>query len=269
MTETQIGADTLDAGTDTRGVSIRNLRKRFGDGPYVLDGIDLDIAKGELVCLIGPSGSGKSTLLRCINLLEKPDSGVVRVGDMLMGQELRDGKLHALRPRRYRAQQARIGMIFQQFNLFPHLTVLENVIEAPQAVRGQSKAEAVENARRLIARVGLADRENAYPRQLSGGQQQRIAIARALAMEPDVLLCDEPTSALDPELVGEVLEVLRDLAESGMTMIVVTHEMAFAREVADRVVFMSDGRIVEQDTPDRIFTNPREERTRNFLRRVL
>lgn len=189
--------------------------------------------------------------------------------ERLRDKEFRGGRLRELKPSAIRAQQARVGMIFQQFNLFPHMTVLENVIEAPRSVRGIPKDQAIETAKGLIARVGLAGREDSYPKQLSGGQQQRIAIARALAMDPEVLLCDEPTSALDPELVGEVLEVLRDLAASGMTMVVVTHEMAFAREVADRVVFMADGHIVEQGDPAEMFSSPREERTRSFLRRVL
>ena len=263
------GPTTPPAALETGGIVVRNLSKSFGGGPLVLDGIDLTVERGELVCLIGPSGSGKSTLLRCINLLEEADSGLVTVSGVLMGRRIDGDRVRALRPRDYREQQSRIGMIFQQFNLFPHLTVLENVTEAPRSVRGMSREQAQERARELIDMVGLAGREGAYPRQLSGGQQQRIAIARALAMDPDVLLCDEPTSALDPELVGEVLGVLRRLAATGMTMVVVTHEMAFAREVADRVVFMDAGKIVEQGTPEQIFSDPQEERTRHFLRRVL
>ncbi|RKN12433.1 amino acid ABC transporter ATP-binding protein [Streptomyces radicis] len=257
------------AGAAAGGILIRSLTKSFGGGPRVLDGIDLTVERGQLICLVGPSGSGKSTLLRCVNLLESPDSGMIWVSGMLMGRHFDGHRVRALRPAEYRRQQSRIGMIFQQFNLFPHLTVLENIIEAPLSVRGVPRAEAVARAEELVARVGLAGRERAYPRELSGGQQQRIAIARALAMDPDVLLCDEPTSALDPELVGEVLNVLRDLAASGMTMVVVTHEMSFAREVADRVVFMAEGRIVEEGAPEQMFSHPREERTRNFLRRVL
>ncbi|RBM22987.1 amino acid ABC transporter ATP-binding protein [Streptomyces sp. PT12] len=257
------------AGAAAGGILIRSLTKSFGGGPRVLDGIDLTVERGQLICLVGPSGSGKSTLLRCVNLLESPDSGMVWVSGMLMGRHFDGRTVRALRPSEYRRQQSRIGMIFQQFNLFPHLTVRENIIEAPVSVRGVPRADAIARADELVARVGLAGRERAYPRELSGGQQQRIAIARALAMDPDVLLCDEPTSALDPELVGEVLNVLRDLAASGMTMVVVTHEMAFAREVADRVVFMAEGRIVEEGTPDEMFSRPREERTRTFLRRVL
>ncbi len=235
----------------------------------MLRGIDLEVAAGEVVCLIGPSGSGKSTLLRCVNHLEKVEAGTVRVGGDLIGYRRHGDALHELRPGHVARQRAGIGMVFQNFNLFPHFTVLQNIVEAPVAVRRLSRADAAERARRLVARVGLAGREDAYPRQLSGGQQQRIAIARALAMEPAVMLFDEPTSALDPELVGEVLGVMRDLAESGMTMVVVTHEMGFAREAADRVVFLDEGRVVESGPPAEVLTAPRHERTRAFLDRVL
>ncbi|HAN24834.1 MAG: amino acid ABC transporter ATP-binding protein [Microbacterium sp.] len=250
-------------------VRLRNIHKSFGH-VEVLSGIDLDVAAGEVVCLIGASGSGKSTLLRCVNHLERPDRGRVYVGDHLIGYEERaDGRLHELSPRRINAQRTDIGMVFQHFNLFPHLTVLENVIEAPMRVRRLDRATATATARDLLDRVGMAHKEDAYPRTLSGGQQQRVAIARGLAMRPKLMLFDEPTSALDPELVGEVLDVMRDLARSGMTMIVVTHEMAFAREVAGRIAFMSGGEIVEIGTPAEVLGNPQHERTRAFLSKVL
>ncbi|KWX03363.1 arginine ABC transporter ATP-binding protein [Carbonactinospora thermoautotrophica] len=249
-------------------VRIRNLHKSYGATP-VLRGIDLDVAAGEVTCVIGPSGSGKSTLLRCINHLEKIDSGYVEVNGELIGYRRRGDKLYELKDKVIARQRAGIGMVFQNFNLFAHMTVLENIIEAPMAVRGKPRDEAVEMARELVRRVGLAGREDAYPRQLSGGQQQRIAIARALAMEPEVMLFDEPTSALDPELVGEVLEVMKDLARRGMTMIVVTHEMSFAREAADKMVFMDGGLIVESGPPEEILRAPRQERTKAFLSRVL
>jgi polar amino acid transport system ATP-binding protein len=249
-------------------VHIRGLAKSFGSH-RVLEGIDLDVAKGDVVVLLGPSGSGKSTLLRCINHLERPDAGFVQVDGDLIGYRYANGRLHEHRHAAITRQRSRIGMVFQQFNLFPHLTVLENIVEAPIAVRRLKRDEATAEARTLLERVGLGGRENAYPRQLSGGQQQRIAIARALAMRPQLMLFDEPTSALDPELVGEVLAVMRDLAQSGMTMIVVTHEIGFAREVADSVIFLDEGHIVETGKPAEVLTNPRNDRARAFLAAVL
>jgi len=252
-------------------IEVRGLRKSFG-GTEVLRGIDLDVAQGEVAIILGPSGSGKSTLLRCINHLERPDAGYVRVNDDLIGyrEAGRRGDASVLRelhPRDVARQRRRIGMVFQQFNLFPHFTVLENLAEG-QLATGIAPAEAAERGRELLARVGLAGREKSYPSQLSGGQQQRVAIARTLAMRPDVVLFDEPTSALDPELVGEVLAVIRDLAESGMTLVVVTHEIGFARDVADTVVFMDDGRIVETGRPEAIFADAEHPRTREFLAAV-
>ena len=249
-------------------VRVRGLRKSFGSH-RVLDGVDLDVAEGSVTVLLGPSGSGKSTLLRCVNHLERPDAGFVEVAGEIVGYRHRDGRLHELPAREVTRQRSRVGMVFQQFNLFPHLTVLENLIEAPVSVRGVPRGQAVTSALGLLARVGLAGRENAYPRELSGGQQQRVAIARALAMEPRLLLFDEPTSALDPELVGEVLAVIRDLAESGMTMIVVTHEIGFAREVADTAVFLDGGRIVESGAPADVLDRPGNDRARAFLSAVL
>jgi len=249
-------------------VRAEGLRKSFGRAE-VLRGIDLSVARQEVVCIIGPSGSGKSTLLRCINHLEKINAGRLWVGGELVGYRERGGKLYELREREICAKRAQIGMVFQQFNLFPHMTALENVTEAPIRVKGIPKARAAGQAARLLDRVGLAGKAGAYPRQLSGGQQQRVAIARALAMEPKLMLFDEPTSALDPELVGEVLGVMRDLATSGMTMIVVTHEMAFAREVGDRLVFMDDGVVVEAGQPAEVLSRPQHERTRAFLSKVL
>ena len=239
-------------------IEIRDLHKSFGDLD-VLKGIDFSVAQGEVVCVIGPSGSGKSTLLRCINLLEEPSSGQVLIGK----DEVTDPDVDIDAIRR------RIGMVFQQFNLFPHLTVTENVTIAQRRVLGRDKAEAEQVAAANLERVGLSDKADAYPAQLSGGQQQRAAIARALAMGPELMLFDEPTSALDPEIVGDVLAVMRGLAVDGMTMIVVTHEMSFAREVADRVVFMDDGVIVEQGDAERVIGSPANERTRRFLARVL
>ncbi|HWO64399.1 MAG TPA: amino acid ABC transporter ATP-binding protein [Umezawaea sp.] len=249
-------------------VRISDLHKSYGATP-VLRGVDLEVRQGEVTCVIGPSGSGKSTLLRCVNHLEKINAGEVEVDGELIGYRRHKGRLHELKDRAITRQRASIGMVFQNFNLFPHLTVLENVIEAPIGVRGLSRAAAVVLGKELIARVGLAGREESYPRQLSGGQQQRIAIARALAMEPKLMLFDEPTSALDPELVGEVLAVIADLAEAGMTMVVVTHEMAFARQVADTVVFLDEGRVVESGPPAELLSAPRHARTREFLARVL
>jgi polar amino acid transport system ATP-binding protein len=249
-------------------VRIRGLRKRFGSH-VVLDGVDLDVHEGQVTVLLGPSGAGKSTLLRCVNHLEKPDAGFVEVGGEIIGYRYRHHRLHELRPTVITRQRAGIGMVFQRFNLFPHLTVLENVVEGPVAAGRLSKRAAAERARELLDRVGLGGRERTYPGRLSGGQQQRVAIARALAMEPRLMLFDEPTSALDPELVGEVLNVMKDLAVSGMTMIVVTHEMGFAREVADTMVFLDGGRIVESGAPADVLANPRHDRTRSFLAAVL
>jgi polar amino acid transport system ATP-binding protein len=249
-------------------VKAEGVHKRFGR-LEVLKGIDLQVAPGEVMCLLGPSGSGKSTFLRCINHLEKINSGRLTVDGELVGYRESGGKLHELRESEVSRQRARIGMVFQQFNLFPHMTALENVIEAPTRVLKVSRQDARERARELLTQVGLDDKADAYPGQLSGGQQQRVAIARALAMQPKLMLFDEPTSALDPELVGDVLGAMRQLAKAGMTMIVVTHEMGFAREVADRVVFMDDGVVVEAGAPAQVLANPRHERTRAFLSKVL
>ena len=244
-----------------------NVTKAF-HGTEVLKGIDLDVHKGQVVCLLGPSGSGKTTFLRCINQLETIDGGRIWVDGDLMGYEERAGKLHHLTSKAVAAQRREIGMVFQRFNLFPHKTALENVMEAPIQVKGENKTQARASAIALLERVGLQDKPAAYPGQLSGGQQQRVAIARALAMQPKLMLFDEPTSALDPELVGEVLAVMRELANDGMTMIVVTHEMSFAREVADHVVFIDGGVVVEQGDPTSVINNPQHDRTRSFLRRM-
>ena len=244
-----------------------NVMKSF-HGNQVLKGIDMDVHRGEVVCLLGPSGSGKTTFLRCINQLETIDGGRIWVDGELMGYDDRGGTLYRLNNKRIAAQRRDIGMCFQRFNLFPHKTVLENVMEAPIQVKGENKAEVEKRALDLLAKVGLADKPSAYPGQLSGGQQQRVAIARALCMQPKLMLFDEPTSALDPELVGEVLTTMRELAETGMTMIVVTHEMAFARDVADRVVFMDGGVVVEQGHPKDVINNPQHPRTQTFLRRM-
>jgi polar amino acid transport system ATP-binding protein len=249
-------------------VSARDVHKWYG-GTQVLKGIDLEVAPGEVCCVIGPSGSGKSTFLRCVNHLEKIDAGRLEVNGQLVGYRERNGKLHELREKEIAAQRRDIGMVFQRFNLFPHMTALENVMEAPRRVKGQAKAVARERAARLLDRVGLGARGDAYPAQLSGGQQQRVAIARALAMEPKLMLFDEPTSALDPELVGEVLDVMRDLADSGMTMLVVTHEIGFARQVGDSLIFLDEGLVVESGRPDEVLARPRHERTRAFLSKVL
>ena len=238
-------------------IDIENLRKSFGD-VEVLKGINLTIKEKEVVVIIGPSGSGKSTLLRCMNYLEEPTSGEVSVDGIVLDGEANINKV-----------REEVGMVFQRFNLFPHMTVLQNIMLAPIKVRHVAKQEAEETARKLLARVGLVDKADAYPSQLSGGQQQRVAIARALAMKPKVMLFDEPTSALDPEMVGEVLDVMRKLAEEGMTMVIVTHEMGFAREVGDRLLFVDDGRIIEQGDPKEVFEHPKEERTRLFLSKVL
>ncbi|UKD59622.1 amino acid ABC transporter ATP-binding protein [Amycolatopsis sp. FU40] len=248
-------------------VRARGVTKRFGAIP-VLRGVDLDVRPGEVTCVIGPSGSGKSTLLRCLNHLEKIDGGEIEIDGRLLGYRRRKGRLYELKESAIARRRAEIGMVFQSFNLFPHLTVLDNLVEAPIAVRGRSRAEAERTAADLLAKVGLSGRERAYPRQLSGGQQQRIAIARALAVEPKLLLFDEPTSALDPELVGEVLAVMRELAAGGMTMVVVTHEMGFAREVADTVVFFDGGEVVENGPPEQVLGAPEHSRTRAFLSRV-
>jgi polar amino acid transport system ATP-binding protein len=235
----------------------------------VLRGIDLEVAPREVLCIVGPSGSGKSTFLRCINHLEKIDAGRLSVDGELVGYREHAGKIYELPDREVCRKRAEIGMVFQRFNLFPHMTALQNVVAAPTIVKGQPQREAEERGRSLLAQVGLADKVDAYPNQLSGGQQQRVAIARALAMQPKLMLFDEPTSALDPELVGDVLDVMRTLARDGMTMVVVTHEMGFAREVGDSLVFMDGGVIVESGAPRDVLTNPQHERTKAFLSKVL
>ena len=249
-------------------VEISDVSKSYG-AVRVLRDVSLTVQPGEVIALIGPSGSGKSTLLRTINHLETVDAGSVTVDGQYIGYELRSGRLHELPEKNVLERRTQIGIVFQNFNLFPHLTALENVVEAPVALKRASKAEAREQAKALLARVGLADKEHHYPRQLSGGQQQRVAIARALALNPKVLLFDEPTSALDPELVGEVLDVIRELSKSGTTLIIVTHEIGFAREVADRVVFLEQGEILEEGTPNQVLSTPRHPRTKDFLRKVL
>jgi polar amino acid transport system ATP-binding protein len=249
-------------------VHAEGLHKSFGR-LEVLKGIELSVAPGEVLCLIGPSGSGKSTFLRCINHLEKIDAGRLYVDGELVGYRQHGDKLYEMRDREVCQRRAQIGMVFQRFNLFPHMKVLDNVTIGPMRVKGESLAKAAERAHRLLERVELADKVDAYPNQLSGGQQQRVAIARALAMEPKLMLFDEPTSALDPELVGDVLDVMRKLAEDGMTMIVVTHEMGFAREVGDTVVFMDGGVVVESGDPRQVLTQPAHARTRAFLSKVL
>ncbi len=238
-------------------IDIENLHKSFGD-VHVLKGIDLNIKEKEVVAIIGPSGSGKSTLLRCMNYLEEPTQGMVSVDGILLDGEANINKV-----------REEVGMVCQRFNLFPHMTVLQNIMLAPMKVRKASAADAEQTAKKLLERVGLADKADSYPSQLSGGQQQRVAIARALAMKPKVMLFDEPTSALDPEMVGEVLDVMRSLAGEGMTMVIVTHEMGFAREVGDRVLFVDDGRILEQGTPEAVLEHPQQERTQAFLSKVL
>jgi polar amino acid transport system ATP-binding protein len=249
-------------------VLAEGVHKSFGK-LEVLKGIDLSIQPGEVCCLLGPSGSGKSTFLRCINHLEQLTAGRLSVDGELVGYRQQGEKVYELREKETAAKRAEIGMVFQRFNLFPHMTALGNVVEAPLRVKRESKAEALQRGRALLDRVGLADKVDAYPAQLSGGQQQRVAIARALAMQPKLMLFDEPTSALDPELVGEVLDVMRGLAEDGMTMVVVTHEMGFAREVGDTVVFMDGGVVVERGDPKSVINNPQEERTKAFLGKVL
>ena len=239
-------------------IQVTNLKKNYGSNE-ALKGLDLSVAEKEVVCMIGPSGSGKSTFLRCLNKLEDLTSGSIVVD----GHDISDAKtdLNVIRQN--------IGMVFQHFNLFPHLTVLENIILAPVELKKETREEAIEEAKRLLAQVGLSDKADAAPNSLSGGQKQRVAIARALAMKPDIMLFDEPTSALDPEMVGDVLDVMKQLAKDGMTMVVVTHEMGFAKEVADRVVFMADGYILESSTPDEIFSHPKNDRTKDFLNKVL
>jgi polar amino acid transport system ATP-binding protein len=249
-------------------VRLEAVHKSFGS-LEVLKGIDLTMEREKVTCLIGPSGSGKSTLLRCINHIERINSGRIFVDGDLIGYTERNGKFYEMKERDVIGQRQQIGMVFQGFNLFPHMTVEQNIMEGPVGIQKVSVAEARAEAHRLLARVGLLEKATAYPNQLSGGQKQRVAIARALAMKPKVMLFDEPTSALDPELVGEVLEVMRDLAASGMTMIVVTHEIAFAREVGDHVVFMADGQIVEQGPPSEVLSRPSHPRTQAFLRGVL
>ncbi|EMH9206277.1 TPA: L-cystine ABC transporter ATP-binding protein TcyN [Klebsiella michiganensis] len=245
-------------------IEVKNLVKKF-HGQTVLHGIDLEVQQGEVVAIIGPSGSGKTTLLRSINLLEQPESGTIRVGDVTIdaGRSINQQKTAIRRLRQH------VGFVFQNFNLFPHRTVMENIIEGPVIVKGEDKNESIARALELLTKVGLTGKENSYPRRLSGGQQQRVAIARALAMRPDVILFDEPTSALDPELVGEVLNTIRQLAQERRTMVIVTHEMSFARDVADRAIFMDQGRIVEQGEAKALFANPQHARTRQFLEKFL
>ncbi|MGR9417423.1 amino acid ABC transporter ATP-binding protein [Rhizobium leguminosarum] len=249
-------------------VRARNVHKSF-DRLEVLKGIDLDVMPGEVVVVLGPSGSGKSTFLRCINHLEAMNKGFIEVDGEQIGYRLRKNRLEKLSSNGIASQRRKIGMVFQQFNLYPHMTVLQNIIEAPIGVHGESRKAATENAMRLLERVGLSEKAGSYPRQLSGGQQQRVAIARALAIKPKLMLFDEPTSALDPELVGEVLSTMRDLAKQGLTMIVVTHEIGFAREAADRVVFMDGGNVVEMGKPEDVIGNPQHPRTQAFLARFL
>ncbi len=245
-------------------IEVKQLVKQF-KGQTVLHGIDLEVNPGEVVAIIGPSGSGKTTLLRSINLLEVPNSGTIRVGDILIDSARPLSK----QKEQVRALRQQVGFVFQSFNLFPHRSVMENIIEGPVIVKGEAKASAEQRARALLAKVGLSGKEQAYPKRLSGGQQQRVAIARALAMQPQVILFDEPTSALDPELVGEVLNTIRALAEEKRTMVIVTHEMSFARDVADRAIFMDHGRIVEQGPAKELFANPQHQRTKQFLDKFL
>ncbi|WP_328300763.1 amino acid ABC transporter ATP-binding protein [Streptomyces sp. NBC_00435] len=254
--------------TTTAMVKAEGVHKSYGTA-HILKGIDLEVAPREVFCLVGPSGSGKSTFLRCINHLEQINAGRLSVDGRLVGYRQKGDKLYELKDSEVAAQRKDIGMVFQRFNLFPHMTAIENVMEAPVMVKGESKSVARARAVKLLDRVGLGDKAGNYPTQLSGGQQQRVAIARALAMEPKLMLFDEPTSALDPELVGDVLDVMRDLAESGMTMIVVTHEMGFAREVGDNLVFMDGGVVVESGHPREVLGNPQHDRTKAFLSKVL
>jgi polar amino acid transport system ATP-binding protein len=260
MTDTATGARPM--------VRAEEVHKAYGNH-HVLKGVSLDVQQGEVVCVIGPSGSGKSTFLRCINHLESIDGGRILVDGSLIGYRQAGDRLHDLKPKEAAAQRRDIGMVFQRFNLFPHLSVLENVTTAPIMVGGQKPDQAAARARELLDRVGLGAKANAYPGQLSGGQQQRVAIARALAMDPKLMLFDEPTSALDPELVGEVLDVMKGLAQSGMTMVVVTHEIGFAREVGDTLVFMDGGVVVESGDPRAMIADPQHQRTRAFLSHVL
>ena len=264
----EVRVTAVAAGTGGPMVKAEGVHKRFGR-LEVLKGIDLEVKEREVFCLIGPSGSGKSTFLRCINHLEHVDAGRLYVDGELVGYTRRGGRLHELKDKEVCAKRAEIGMVFQRFNLFPHMTATQNVMLGPLTVKGEHKSEVTERARQLLDRVGLSDKADVYPAQLSGGQQQRVAIARALAMRPKLMLFDEPTSALDPELVGEVLAVMRTLAEEGMTMIVVTHEMVFARDVGDSLVFMDGGVVVEAGQPRDVLSNPQNERTRSFLSRVL
>jgi polar amino acid transport system ATP-binding protein len=250
-------------------VQAAGVHKWFG-GLHVLDDVSLTVAKGEVVMIIGPSGSGKTTFLRCLNHLERIDAGTLRINGHLIGYRIDEhGRLREQKPKEIARQRQEIGFVFQRFNLFPHMTALENICSGPVKVRGVAKADVVRDAERLLARVGLPEKRDAYPAQLSGGQQQRVAIARALAMKPALMLFDEPTSALDPEMIGEVLEVIRELAADGMTMVVVSHEMGFARTAADRVVMMDAGRIVEVGPPEQFFTAPKHERTKAFLSKIL
>lgn len=249
-------------------VEVRDVHKFFGD-LHVLKGVSFDVPRGSVTTILGPSGSGKSTILRCINVLEKIQAGSIVVDGQLMGYREVEGKLHELTEKQVAAQRTRIGMVFQRFNLFPHMTALENVMEAPIQVKGIEKGAAKKRAEELLAQVGLADRATHYPSELSGGQQQRVAIARALALDPELMLFDEPTSALDPELVGEVLAVMKTLATQGMTMVVVTHEIGFAREVSDQVILMDEGQIIESGAPAAIFDSPSHPRTKEFLAKVL
>jgi polar amino acid transport system ATP-binding protein len=263
----------VDAGPQASAAPVileaRDVHKRFGSHE-VLKGVSLSVRRGEVVCIIGPSGSGKTTFLRCLNHLERIDSGRIEVDGHLIGyRERANGTLAEEAPGEIARQRAEIGFVFQRFNLWPHLSAIENIIEAPIQVRGERRSEAIARAERLLARVGLLDKRDAYPAKMSGGQQQRVAIARALAMRPKLMLFDEATSALDPETVGEVLSVMEELATEGMTMICVTHEMGFARQAADRIVMMDDGMIVEEGAPEHFFTRPTNERTRQFLSKIL
>ena len=249
-------------------VKVENLKKSFGDN-QILNGVSLEVERGEVVSIIGPSGSGKTTILRCLNLLERPSGGRIEVDGRVLCEEGRDGKVKFASKREIRGIREELGMVFQRFNLFPHMTAIENIIEAPMAVKGVARGQAEEKARELLESVGLSHRADHYPLQMSGGQQQRVAIARALAMDPAVMLFDEVTSAVDPELAGEILLVMKHLADQGMTMIVVTHEMGFARKVANRVMFMDEGQIVEQNEPEAFFSNPQNDRTKLFLSQIL
>jgi ABC-type polar amino acid transport system ATPase subunit len=268
MTETSSRLVAAPRAAEPPMVLAEQVSKSFGSNEVLTD-ISLEVHRGEVMCLVGPSGSGKSTFLRCINHLEVVSAGRLSVDGELIGYREGNGKLYELAPKDAARQRRDIGMVFQRFNLFPHMTALENVMAAPRTVRGHAKARAEAHAHELLDRVGLAERANYYPAHLSGGQQQRVAIARALAMEPKLMLFDEPTSALDPELVGEVLEVMKGLAKDGMTMIVVTHEMGFAREVADSLVFMDRGAVVESGDPAQVLTDPQHQRTKAFLAKVL